>query len=87
MACGMAIVGICSSHDDLQKLILASDCGETVNISDENKLAETLLLLYKNEELLKKYKSNARREVEMQYSKSVIVERYRELFQQYLIQE
>ena len=83
MACGMAIVGICSEHDDLQKLILRGNCGEALSIPDENKLAETLLRLYKDEGLLEKYKSNARREVEIRYSKAVIVEKYRELFRKY----
>ena len=80
---GMAIVGICSEHDDLQKLILRGNCGEALSIPDENKLAETLLRLYKDEGLLEKYKSNARREVEIRYSKAVIVEKYRELFRKY----
>ena len=84
MACGMAIVGICSGHDDLQQLISTSCCGEVIDRPDSDMLADVLLHVYQNRELLEKYQKNALHVVRNKYARNVVVRQYADMFRNYL---
>lgn len=84
MASGMAIIGICSEHDDLQSLICESQCGKSITSLDEKELVHAILEMYQEKEQLEVYKRNSLREVRDKYSKEAIVKRYEKLFYNYL---
>lgn len=80
MAAGEAIIGLCSEHDDLQRLIDNNDIGIKVTSNQANDLVKAILLLYDDSDLLKEKQLNARRAVEMKYSLSFVSNAYREMF-------
>lgn len=84
MACGEAILGICSAHDDLHSLIADKDIGISITGNDARELASGIKQLYDNPELLVRYKSNARKVVEQFYSMEIMRESYRKLFNEVL---
>lgn len=85
MACGEAIIGIGSEHDDLKCLIERTNVGFNISRKDVRYLANCILKLYDNCEMLNSFKSNARRIAESEYSISVMQSRYSELFNRLLI--
>ena len=84
MACGMAIVGICSEHDDLQQMIETMQIGTCVYGSKDKELADAILDLYHNRDKLQEMQNRALLAARERYSKSMVVEAYSQLFQQYL---
>ena len=85
MACGEAIIGIGSEHDDLKCLIERTNVGFNISRKDVIYLANCILKLYDNCEMLNSFKSNARRIAESEYSISVMQSRYSKLFNRLLI--
>jgi glycosyltransferase involved in cell wall biosynthesis len=85
MACGEAIIGIGSEHDDLKCLIERTNVGFNISRKDVRYLANCILKLYDNCEMLNSFKSNARRIAESEYSISVMQSRYSKLFNRLLI--
>ena len=61
MACGEAIIGIGSEHDDLKCLIERTNVGFNISRKDVRYLANCILKLYDNCEMLNSFKSNASR--------------------------
>lgn len=84
MACGEAVIGICSGHDDLHSLITDYDIG--VNMTDTNAktLASIIKQLYNNPNQLSLYKSNARKIAERFYSIEIMQKSYSKLFTELL---
>ena len=80
MACGMPIVGICTECDDLQHLIEDNGVGLCVKDGSAQTLAESIVLLYQDEELRSEWGAKARMLVEKHYSRDTIREQYREIF-------
>ena len=85
MACGEAIIGIGSEHDDLKCLIERANVGFNVSRKDVRYLANCILKLYDNSEMLNSFKSNARRITELEFSISMMQSRYSKLFNSLLI--
>lgn len=84
MACGMAIVGICSEHDDLQQMIETMQIGTCVYGKPDTKLEDVILDLYHDRDKLQKMQNRALQAARERYSKNMVVEAYRQLFQKYL---
>ena len=85
MSAGLAIIGICSGVDDLSKLIDQNNNGLYITSNDSRDLANAILLLYKDSQLLNQYKSNSRSAATKKYDKSIIEEMYRDNFQAILM--
>ena len=83
MACGEAIVGICTKHDDLYGLLKCGEFGVAVTEMSAEKMALVINELYENKERLKIMQSAARKCVERLYSNRIIEKRYREIFLRY----
>jgi len=81
MACGEAIIGLCSLHDDLSGIIKKENIGKVVASLSVDELVEAVLDLYNNEELLAVCKENARNAVVKKYSLDIIEEKYKEMFE------
>jgi glycosyltransferase involved in cell wall biosynthesis len=61
MAAGSAVLGICQGENDLQRSINKACAGMVVEPGNPRELANTILMLAKDENLLTKYKTNARK--------------------------
>lgn len=85
MATGMAILGICSGADDLSGLIDQSNNGLYIASNNSRDLADAILRLYNDRQLLDQYKSNSRRTATEKYDKEIIEEMYRDTFQKFLM--
>lgn len=86
MACGQAIIGIGTDHDDLYELISKNKIGETVVNESSQKLADKILNLYQDKGQLDKYQKKAREVVEEQFSISIIERKYKEIFHKIMSQ-
>ena len=80
MACGQAIVGVCTQDDDLYRLIDARSIGRAVTNNKADELVSVIEELYGNAEKLNACKETARSVAEKEYDLSVITEKYRRLF-------
>lgn len=80
MACGEAIVGICSSRDDLNNLINTYEIGIAVTDGRADTLAAVIENLSENKELLEKMKKQSRSVAEKIFSINRIKEAYKKLF-------
>ena len=85
MACGEAIIGIGSEHDDLKSLIENGDIGYCITDKNPNKLSELVLSLYHNSSALQDFQNNARSVAVSNYSIDVIETKYRKLFQELVL--
>lgn len=83
MAAGEAIIGICSNHDDLQRLIDRHQIGMKVTSGNANDLVEAILSLYRNSDLLRMMQERARKAAEDQYSLQMVAEKYKVLFERF----
>ena len=72
MACGEAIVGICTEHDDLYKTIKECKCGETVTDNNPETLANIILKLSDDKNTLFSYKRSSRIASETFFSNEII---------------
>lgn len=84
MACGEAIIGIGTDHDDLSILIRDEEIGESVTDGTVDSLVERILLLLTNRELLVKYKETSRKVAERKYAVKIVENEYSELFKGFL---
>lgn len=80
MACGLAIVGICSGKDDLSGLIDQYGIGKYISSNNTNELADIIQKLYLDKSLLQKYKVQARNVAVENYNVNCITNMYRILF-------
>ena len=79
MACGEAIIGIGSDHDDLYEVIETYNCGLHVTSDDSNVLINAISKLYHDRKLLEKYKRNSRNAAVHYFSRETIVQQYKEM--------
>lgn len=80
MACGEAIIGIGSEHDDLKLLIEKENIGFCITDMNPETLANAILKLYNNQELINKFKQKARKVAESKFSVDILQSRYAQLF-------
>lgn len=85
MACGEAIIGIGSEHDDLKCLIENGNIGYCITDKNPNKLSELILRLYHNSSALQNFQNNARSVAVSNYSINVIETKYRKLFKELVL--
>lgn len=81
MACGEAIIGISSAHDDLKLLIESENIGFCVTDANPETLANAIIKLYKEPKLMVKFKRNARLTAESKFSVDIIQNEYTKLFE------
>ena len=86
MAAGEMILGICSRHDDLQRLIENTGIGITVKNNSADTLKDRILKLYHMNQTPagKDMKNKSRKVAEECYSNQVVIGQYREIFDEYL---
>lgn len=84
MACGEAIVGIGTDHDDLNRIIQNSGIGISVTNQSAEELARQLLHLYTTPSQTETYKISARNTAEKIFNFNTISARYRNLFYELL---
>ncbi len=84
MACGEAILGICTENDDLYRMIVSKQCGETVTNESVETLVGKILQIKQSETLLEKYKQTSRIVAMEEYSLDVIKAKYQEIFSKIL---
>ncbi|MDD4689513.1 MAG: glycosyltransferase family 4 protein [Eubacteriales bacterium] len=87
MACGMPIVGLCSSMDDLKLLLDDSNAGFAITENDSYQVADNIRRLYNDCKLYSEMSQNARAFVVDHFSESAVVAQYREVFQSVLTEE
>lgn len=80
MACGEAIIGVSSEHDDLSELIRNNNIGYCVMDNSAETLAHCIRRLYDDSSLLKKMKTNSRRTAVEKYNIDIVVKNYEVLF-------
>ena len=79
MSCGMPVIGMCSDHDDLRKL-LESGSGIAVPNATPEKIAEAVVDLYNNKEKRTEMGAKARNIIESEYSEEAVALKYRAVF-------
>lgn len=84
LACGMPIIGICSEHDDLQRLIADEKIGAAVTDGQAESFCRRVLEMYEDRERLAAMSETARLCAVEQFDLSVIKQRYIDLFESLL---
>lgn len=84
MACGQAILGIGTDHDDLYRLIQNDQLGICITDKRVDELAESISVLSNELDRTDSYQHNAREVAVNKFSLSVIQGRYRLLFNELL---
>lgn len=84
LACGMPVIGICSEHDDLKRLIVDEGVGATVSDGRASSLCRCILDLYEDREKLMAVKEKARLCAEQRFDLAVIQQQYTALFKELL---
>lgn len=80
MACGQAIVGICTEHDDLYDLLKDETYGIPVTDATAEKVAAAIQSLYDDRKKLKAYQQAARKTAVEICSNDVVKQRYQAVF-------
>lgn len=80
MACGEAIIGICTDHDDLYRLLASGEFGVAVTEATAKKTAEVILKLHSEEEKLESMKNCARNVALNNYNSEIVWQKYRDAF-------
>ena len=80
MACGEAVIGICTGNDDLSALIKEEGIGLTVTDDEPNTLRDKILTIYSDESKRNCFNGNSRKVAVEKYDLSVIKGRYSDLF-------
>lgn len=80
MACGQAILGIGTEHDDLYRMIQSKKLGLCITSQSTDELAEKILELFNKTEKIGFYQDNAREVAVNEFSLSVIQGKYQLLF-------
>lgn len=81
MACGMALITYSEGTDDLTNLVRSRRLGIAMTNNDPGELADNILKLYRNRELLGEYGSNARSAAMREFDIQPIVKKYGAVFQ------
>jgi glycosyltransferase involved in cell wall biosynthesis len=85
MACGEAIISICTEGDDLHTL-MKNQIGDVVLDKSPDTLANMILWFYENHMLLETYKKNAREQAVCQFNRQVVAQKYRKFFERFTIE-
>ena len=80
MACGQAILGIGTDHDDLYQLIQTEKIGVSVIGTDVDALVTKIEALISDKAVLAEYQRNARKTAEEKFGLNMIQDRYCRLF-------
>jgi colanic acid biosynthesis glycosyl transferase WcaI len=80
MAAGRPLVACMDIHGDAPKIIKNANCGYALPPSDPEKLAKSILSLYKDVELRKHFGYNGRKYCEKNFSEEVCIGKYIKLF-------
>jgi len=70
MAAGSALLGICDQSSEIAQMINKYDCGFVVKPGDTDAMVKAILELLRDEEKLKRYKTNSRSAAENFYSRN-----------------
>lgn len=81
MACGMALITYSKGTDDLTKLVRSRQLGIAMTNNDPKELADNILKLYQDRDLLAKYGANSRNIAMNEFDIRPIVKKYRAVFQ------
>ena len=81
MACGQAIIGVCTEHDDLYRLLTDGCFGRAVTLGSAGELASQIEELYSNPAQLAKMKFAAREVAENVFCSKQIQDGYRRMFE------
>ena len=84
MACGQAILGIGTEHDDLYQLIRMEKIGVSMTENNADKLAEKIEALYRDKSAMAGYQKNARMVAERKFGLNAIKDKYCRLFREML---
>lgn len=84
MACGGAIIGICTGNDDLSKNIIDNNIGDIVIDNDSYTLVKKIRELYTNPNKLQYYKDNSRNVCVEKYSRLAVCKELEKLFDSFL---
>lgn len=84
MACGMAIVAYSEGNDDLSLLIKRCDMGGSISENSPEKLAAVIEGIYLDRVKKEKYGMNARRFAVEEFDVSIVSEKYRTVFSQFI---
>lgn len=79
MACGMAIIGVGTDHDDLFWLISKYGIGETIINGSVSELVDKIILLSEKKEILRNCQLKARKLAENRFSIPAIRDSYRDV--------
>ena len=80
MACGEAIVGLCTEHDDLNTLVKCDCVGLTVTSNSAEELVDVITKLSDDNVTLNSYKKQSRKTAVEKYELSIIKSKYIQLF-------
>lgn len=81
MACGMALITYSEGTDDLTNLVRSRKLGMAMTNNDPRELADNILKLYQDRELLAEYGTNSRNATMREFDIQPIVKRYGAVFQ------
>lgn len=84
MACGMAILAYSEGKDDLSLLIKRCDMGGSISENSPEKLAAVIEGIYLDRVKKEKYGMNARRFAVEEFDVSIVSEKYRTVFSQFI---
>lgn len=87
MACGQAVLGIGTDHDDLYRLIQSNKLGICITNQSTDELTERIRKLSDTTDIIDSYQHNARETAVNEFSLSVIQEKYRLLFDELLVNQ
>lgn len=80
MACGEAIVALCTDHDDLYNLVKKENVGLTVTSNSVDELVDVITNLSNDSNVLNSYKKQSRKMSMEKYELSMIKSKYIHLF-------
>ena len=80
MACGQAIIGVCTEHDDLYQLIQQERIGMSITKNDSDELADCIKILSEDKEKQAQFSRNARLVAEKHYALERVSEQYQKIF-------
>lgn len=86
MSCGEAIIGICGKNDDLYDLVKNNKIGACITSGSVQELVDAIIMMYEDNQELRRMKERARELVERDYSDGIVKKMYRELFSEIIVQ-
>lgn len=82
LAAGSAVIGVCSGANDLADCIEHAEAGVVVEPGSPDKLASTILELYEDRELCRRYQRSARQSSVLDFSRKVAAEKLVSIFRE-----